>query len=678
MKRLPLFSQRRRFGVELAVTVVAVLVMLAASVDAHRFRLAAPQERLAAPRGERSGARGEVCLVLDTQPKVAASVSAWNLDAQWLNSLEQEVGSATVIPARQLSRSAIETCVWLLVPARAGAAMDATQVQFVRGWMEDGGLAVVELPTAAWAESLGIEADLTAGKQAARMVRFDTPAPRGGSRAEIIKAPFSGVVARFNPKERVVGRDLWMPWETDAGPAAAILTVGKGKAMVWLTDVTKFLAMMQQGRPDDGFRLPQRRPEWGKETTLSAASVTSSDMLDNQIPYADLLERHLLYFLDLDRPIPRLWLYPGTLRGALIATHSEAGDPRRAGFFADWERQHGLRSTLFAAAEGLSPEELAKVGRAKGELQLEWVPRGLPRPPTKRWGVGTFAFLERPLSLQEQQARLSADALPYGPATATRTRLGSWPSAALAGFDILEGAEVAFDMSLGPAPSWLTNNTAMQGYLFGTGYPFRPIGKDGVRYGLMELPTVVSDAAAGYSLPRLKAMMRASSEGHHTIISADWTAVTMVNRPSFDALAGWRDAKKLAGELEMWVTTPTEWLAFAERRSRVQLHSTFARDQGRLVVEVQAPTEPAQASPQGNAPAAEAAAPLPAVAVPARYRGQPIRELLVNGQPQDLTQLPLSGDQALVLVPNTLGSMRLSVLYAEPVVEPPPAEAPPP
>jgi hypothetical protein len=128
----------------------------------------------------------------------------------------------------------------------------------------------------------------------------------------------------------------------------------------------------------------------------------------------------------------------------------------------------------------------------------------------------------------------------------------------------------------------------------------------------------------------------------------------------------------------MWVTTPTEWLAFAQRRSRVQLHSTFERDQGRLVVEVQAPTEPAQASPQANAPAAEAAAPLPALAVPARYRGQPIRELLVNGQPQDLTQLPLSGDQALVLVPNTLGSLRLSVLYAQPVVEPLPTEAPPP
>jgi hypothetical protein len=64
--------------------------------------------------------------------------------------------------------------------------------------------------------------------------------------------------------------------------------------------------------------------------------------------------------------------------------------------------------------------------------------------------------------------------------------------------------------------------------------------------------------------------------------------------------------------------------------------------------------------------------------VPARYRGQPIRELLVNGQPQDLTQLPLSGDQALVLVPNTLGSLRLSVLYAQPVVEPLPTEAPPP
>ncbi len=657
---------------------LAVLVMVASSVDAHRFRLNAHQEKVAAPRGERPGVRGEVCLVLDMQPKVAASVEAWNLDAQWLNALEQEVGNATVIHARQLSRSAIETCVWLMVPARAGAAMDATQVQFVRGWMEDGGVAVVELPTPAWSESLGIEADLTAGKQAARMVRFDTPAPRGGARAEIVKAPFSGVVARFNPKERVVGRDLSMPWETDAGPAAAILTVGKGKAMVWLTDVTKYLAMMQQGRPDDAFRLPQARKEWSKEVTLAHSAALSSDMLDNSIPYADLLERHLLYLLDLDRPIPRLWLYPGTQRGALIATHSEEGDPRRAGFFADWERQNGLRSTLFASADGLSPEELAKVGRAKGELQLEWVPRGLPNPPTRRWGLGQYAFFERPLNLQEQLERLSADALPYGPATATRTRFASWPSAALTGFDTLEGAGVTFDMSLGPAPSWLTQNTAMQGYLFGTGYPFRPIGKDGVRYGLTELPTVVSDAAAGYSLPRLKAMMRSSSEGHHTIISADWTAVTMVNRPSFDALAGWRDAKKLAGELEMWVTTPTEWLAFAQRRSRVQLHSTFSRDQGRLVVEVQAPTEPAQASPQGNAPAAEAAAPLPAVAVPARYRGQPIRELLVNGQPQDLTQLPLSGDQALVLVPNTLGSLRLSVLYAQPVFEAAPTEPPAP
>jgi hypothetical protein len=605
---------------------------------------------------------GEACVALTSNPAVASSLDDWNLDATWLNALEREVGKARVLEAGRLTRSSVDPCAWLVVPRAAAAAMDSSQIQFIRGWTESGGVLIVELPVGPWAESFRFEVDDRESRKSARLTRFDTPAPKADARAELTRMPIRANVLSFRPAKLVEGRDFTVPVEFDNGPGVIMLPVGKGATLALLADFGRVMATMQQGTLDSGFRLPPVHGSLGPGVSVTAAAVYAPELLAAETPFVDVLQHQLFLLADTVRPLPRAWLFPGVHRGGLMITHGQSGAAERSELFADVERQAKVRSTVFAMAGGQSPEAVARLARSGGEIQLEWAPDRSQGAPVRPLARTAWLPARRAMNLTEQLETLASDAAPYPAPTATRTPRGLWPADMLSGFGMLQRAGVAMDLSLGPTSAALSNNTPMCGYLFGTGYPFRAIDRTGFRFGVVSLPTTFTDSASGYSLERVKSLLRSSADGYHTLVVGDWNASTMAERPSFDALAGWREAIRLSDELDIWRTTPSEWMRFAARRARIEFHSTFSPEERRLTVEVSVPRDDA-GSASARLPATAGAIELPALSIPSRFRGGGIREIIRNGVLVDVAELSQSGDLSLTLLPFEEGASRIVVSY---------------
>lgn len=651
-------SRRPRIPLEFVLTAVAVLTCVGWYIKDRPVRLDTRPEALALAVAEPSTAGAPVLVVLPSVAE-AATLETFSWDATWLNAVEQEVGQTRSILASALSRSDMDPCEWVIIPRHAAQQIDPTQAQFVRTWVEDGGVLLLEQPEGPWQAFTG--QNLTGARRAdtRRITAFDGAMVRGELREDIISMPLVSTLLTYNPADLARGRDYDVLLEVDGQPGIIRRALGRGHVIVLLFDASQALGLMQQGVPQDDLTLPAiETAQMPPGLSALVGLVANEGLHAASVPYADLLERNLLYLLDEQRPVARLWLYPGKARGAFVVSHSEARFGERLRFMTDWEHSIEQRSTVFSVPGSLPPESLADIGRIGTDLQMQWIPAEAPFAPITTWGMGGFRPLFRAMTLQDQVSRLNHDLLPYGPTIVTRTMDGLWPINWLDGFRRLEAAGVVADSSFGPAPPSLTAGQTSIGYLFGTGYPFRPIDANGHRFRVMEIPYQILDAAQGYSIDALRRLIFDSADGHHTAIVGDWRPDTMAVRPSFDALEGWRAAFALAEEQELWVTTHAEFVDFMQRRRASSVRSTFQREQRTLSIEV---------TLSGPAPDARDVLSLtPSIAFAARLEGRPVERITVNGAPVDVAELPVTGDRALHLLQVEPGEHRIQVFYTSP------------
>lgn len=649
--------------IEIGLTCVLLLILAGRWIASHpvSLRELADAEQIA-EAGE-NGGRADVLVVLPSVPE-AITVEQWATDAAWLNTVDQEIGSVRAASTGELSRSLMDAAAWVIIPKRAAAQLDPTQTQFVRNWVEDGGTVFLEQPEGPWRGLIGQNLRGARYRETRRLTSFDGALARGELRADMLEMPLSSTLLPYAPPNLARGRDYQVPMEIDGLPGVVRLNIGRGHVFVVLFDMGMAVAMTQQGRPQSDFSVPRVDGDPLPSAVAHAERLVVDDaLLRSTIPHIDLIERNVLYLADVHRPVPRLWYYPATYRGALVTGHSESRFGARASYMTDWEHENEVRSTVFAVADSLSPEALARQARKDIDLQLQWVPTAHPGAPRRTWGVRAFRPVERPMSLREQQTTLDHDLIPYGPVRVNRTLDGLWTPDALAAFRRLEAAGVGLDASYGPAPAWWSVHEASIGYLFGTGFPFRPLDRNGERFEIRELPIVAHGAAPGTRLSTIRQLLVDASAGYHTTIAVDYPPDLMARRPSYDAIEGWRQAFAIAESQELWVTTFVEYLDFLERRDESRVWSEFSREERRLTVHVDVvgPTS-------GLRDAWELT---PSIAFPARFEGRPVERLWVDGAPIDPADLALTGDRVLHLYPLEPGEHRLQVVYASPVELPP-------
>ncbi len=655
-------TTRRRRGAgatpEILLTCVAILVAAAWFVRDHPVILAPPDDPGQRALIPESAADADVLIVIPVVPEAdARSDLSW--DQVWLNTVEQEIGRARIVDSNALTRSAMDPCDWVIIPRTAASQLDPTQTQFVRNWVEDGGVLLLEQPEGPWQPLTGQAFTGARARDARRMTGFDGAVSRGELREDVLDMPMRTSLFTYNPATFSRGRDYHVLMEIDGQPGIIRVPLGRGSAFVVLFDMGRLVGTMQQGLLDEDLTVRDSRVGAAAGLALTADLVADDALFTSDVPWADLLERNVLYLLDTAHPVGRLWLYPSSRRGALVATHSEAGFGDRADFMTRWERSTEERASMFAVVGSMDPEALARVSRLGADVQLQWIPADIVGAPVRTWGLRGFRPVHRAMTLVEQRRGLDDDLNPYGPTLATRTVDGLWAANAGDMFRSLEAAGIALDTSYGPAPAWVAPDRAQIGYLFGTGYAFRPVDTNGNLLGLRELPFHWSDGAIGYDVATVRRLIVESAEGYHTTLVGDWRPDTMSRRPSFDALEAWRSAFDLARSQDLWVTTVNEFAAFAERRAQSSVRSTFSREERRLTIEatVVGPDDPGE----------DLTALTPSVAFPARFDSRPVERLMVDGFTVDVADLALTGDRALHVVPLEPGEHRVQVFYASPI-----------
>lgn len=647
-------------GLEIGLTLLIVLIGLGWFIRSRPIVLAPqPGEARVAPAPEGDTA-ADVLVVLPTVSE-AHSFETMSFDQMWLNAVESEVGPVRIIDTTQLTRAVMDPCAWVIVPKQAASQLDPTQTQFIRNWVEDGGTVVVEQPEGPWRSLIGQPIGMARARETRRITSFDGALSRGEMRADILEMPLRTTIVPYNPTGLARGRDYQVLLEIDGQPGVVSLHIGRGRVVLLLFDLGRAAVQITQGLPNGDFSLRARTEAPAPPGLAFTADLVADPALrTSHIPFVDLLLRNILYLAEVHRPIGRLWYYPGTMRGALLVSHSEARYGPAAAYMPGWEHDTDHASTLFAVAGSLSPEELARLGRIETDVQLQWIPPEHPAAPHRQWGLGRFQPLHRPMGVLEQFDRLNHDLIPYGPVQATRSLDGLWDADYFEPFRRMESGGIVMDSSYGPAPAWLDTTEDQFGYVFATGRPFRPIDRNGNRFSVRELPVTIDAAAAGYSLQRVRSLIVDSSEGYHTTLAADWRPDIMAIRPSFDAIEGWQAAFELAASQELWVTDYTHYADFTVRRAESHVDSSFSREERRLTINARIVGMEDDESEDETMTA-------PSIAFPARFEGRPVERLMVDSESVPTSSLGLTGDRVLHLLPIGPGEHRVQVFYGLPV-----------
>ncbi|MBM4318388.1 MAG: hypothetical protein FJ125_00135 [Deltaproteobacteria bacterium] len=345
--------------------------------------------------------------------------------------------------------------------------------------------------------------------------------------------------------------------------------------------------------------------------------------------------------IDQVAPLPRWWSFPDAAPGAYLSTQDEAGMGDRAGWMAEAERERGLAGTCFITmGPWISPLGIERFAPPAGggcTLGLSWnlnpEEGGIFRPS----GFWRFQPIHRQVSLPEQVEWFSQ--LTEKPVRVTRSFDLRWTDEWAGPFQQLAAAKVSIDSSYGPSGG------RGQGYLFGTGLPFRVLDARGLPLGeLREIPFLVSFEGRHLARETLERLLQQSAELYHQAVVSRLSPAGFVTDPDVELYRMWKESFATARKLGMWITDLQTYQLFLAARQEGVLSSTFRN--GMLLATAQAVAE------------------RQTLALPAQWAGRPAGPVTVDGREAHPIRLRgIGGD--LLLLPLERGTHSVVIEYVE-------------
>ncbi|MFP4600433.1 MAG: hypothetical protein ACLFVJ_19415 [Persicimonas sp.] len=626
------------------IALIAAGLGLTAALDHPHFQPSESETTTGGRPPDRT--EGDVLLLLPDSPAVAASeFSEMDCSYGWFNGLWQHMGSFATALNRNLSPEMLAGRSVVIVPRRVAEVMPSNGISALAGFARDGGQVIVEQPKEGWELLTGVT---TSGevRQARSITSTEGLGVHGPMRRHLPNTPLSGRLLPAATMETYPAGPMLI--EVDGQPGLTVNDLGKGKVYTFLFDFGCSVTGMQQGLPQEGmsFGLDPSAP-----TVAVDDRVANKRMLESHVPYADLLEQALLNQVSEERPLPRLWPFPGQHAGALMLTHPTPLNPRAAIGYADWARKQEASSTIFMASDLIHRTEAALVEQAGAEVGLLWV-LGDERPAvTEPIGVGAIRPIERELSLTEQRQQLSTvlggQEIVFGRVEGSRWT-NDWDTT----FRQLRAAGLQVDNSFGPT------RAEHFGYLFGTGYPYYPVDEKGLPLPLLEAPFVLQGANA--SEERLSRLLGNSEAYFHQSLVVSLPSEAMRTEPSPGILLTFRSAFDKAREKNHWVSTLGEFYDFLSARRQSVLTSQWSAHDRRLTISVNLLGARAD-SIEGGA--------IPGIAFPRTWDGQEIEQVVVDGEEISPRRLVTTGNSFEQLLEVGPGRHTISVFYAQPPIE---------
>lgn len=375
--------------------------------------------------------------------------SSQNWSCAWINTLEQETGYFAV------SDDAKDIKSRRLVIAAGGFPFSESMAEHVN----NGGILVVERPTE---EIFGI-------KITGRGIR---PKSITKPKAQEMKMPLNTKIDRIEWN----GSKTLM--EMDSIPVILAKKIGKGHVILLAFDYGMQLVSMQQGLPCEDYSVRHRHGLFGIIEPIDMAP--DRNVLDNETPYADILEKYLFDIIDRIAIIPRWWHFPYEHDSAMIMSHDEDYHGEKSVQMLDEEINNGVPSTFFVNSPNTIPKEkMAFIGQNNIDVGIHW----------DRFPNELFYRMSEQKDIETQIGKLGRKII------SSRIHFLKWSGHYTNTFRILSNAGIKIDSTYGM--------NFGKGYSFCTSKPFHPIDTNGILMPILEIPFQVMEkrgkADAGYA-----------------------------------------------------------------------------------------------------------------------------------------------------------------------------------
>jgi len=424
----------------------------------------------------------------------------------WLDLLEQEICGCSTVPLSSINSSLLQETKLLVVAASASSELNEHACSRLADWVKDGGALFVEQPSNALSTVTGVQIDASAEWTPNHVA---TLYDKSQLVSDLLRnMPLDTSCLRLYQRSD----DCAVVMEMDDAPVAFRRPLGTGVVVTLLFDLGRQLTALQQGVPDQGFRVLDKRGAPGLIDPTDL--ILSTQSLECWIPYADVLERWVVSLVEDYVPVPRIWYFPGTYDGVVAMTHDEDWFGDASSFVSLQESLDNCSSTFFVIPRGpITPNGLMNISGYGGDIQIHW------NREKGRWmavftkGDGSLAAQ---LTVLENKLEYNSDV------SICRIERLRWGSDYTKPFRIMEDQGIQLDSSYGSA------GRTGKGYMHSTGLPFHPIDTNGKPFSLWELPFQIQARYSGIDLSYIRGLVHNSTSIFHQVINALYHPIDLV------------------------------------------------------------------------------------------------------------------------------------------------------
>ncbi|MBF0216687.1 MAG: hypothetical protein HQL30_06820 [Candidatus Omnitrophica bacterium] len=481
----------------------------------------------------------------------------------WCNTLMQETGWFAVCRAKEVSRCIPKRRAIIVTKSAAGTMPGGTE-QELSDFVSSGGVLVLEDPDNSWRGLTGLT--LGDGKVSPTRVSYVD--------GDIAAKPYDEIIMGLplNTDMRTVScveGDTRVVMKMDDIPAVCLREYGKGGVVTVNFNYGLELVSLQQGIPSTSDYAVKGKI--GQPQDM----ISFEKMIDNSVPYADILERIIAGAVNKLSPIPSWWYFPAEYKGVNLVTHDceMMGDDLID--TALTEDRMGVKSTFFIIWNSpVGLETLSRIGRLGTDIELHW-----DRAYLRRLGVNVLGFMKKaPGNIKQWFYRLGdrCRAVPAASEVGLSEQKGSlrdkcgtdislnrlhglrWGRHYTEPFGIMERAGITADSSFGP-------NDNAKGYLFGTALPFHPIDVNGYPFEILELPFQTLEARRGADIGFIRKLFEESGDLYNQAIVTNYHPDRSFK--GSDIERQWKETFEEAARNGHWTTTMKEYIGFFSGRS---------------------------------------------------------------------------------------------------------------
>jgi O-antigen/teichoic acid export membrane protein len=481
----------------------------------------------------------------------------------WLNTLRQEVGPADICYYPEINDEIIASHRVIIISRSAMRLIREGQIGMLGAFVKGGGTLILEQPQNNFKDLSGIES--SHDKVYVKRISWISPEYSNNPRAEVMKnMPLNTFLYKVKPQCEDVKSILSM----DGYSALFIRKVGKGVVITLNFNYGLQLVSIQQGVPlHRDYRL-------GKRFGLIDKVIEPEDILidetmrDNLHPFADMLERFIINLADLNNPLPKWWYFPEGYLGGLIMSHDDEGLglEGQVKTLMDYEASKGIPATFFIISDHninkrfKDVDYLQKLKNQDLKIGIHWnrFPFALPKLLRK-----LKIKFNLPLSIQIKKLKdLFKDKIDI---VANRTHYLSLGRRYAQDFIHLAGLGIRIDSTYGP-------NKGGRGYLFGTGYPFYPVNRNGCIVPILEAPFHAQEDWYGADLKFINKLLKDSEDFYHQLIILSYHPQYEIVTKDIETIGQLFQA---ANTRQHGVTTFNDFNNFLEKRYNSALNSSF-------------------------------------------------------------------------------------------------------